>query len=100
MDEIGVSPMAKLPRPKVPEKAVPVIGADNLKRLFRVVSGADFGSRRDKAIISLFIDTGMRLSEMAGINIEYMITTTALSKSWVRDGAREQSASSRRRGVT
>lgn len=69
-DEIGESPMAKMKPPRVPEKLVPVISDGDLQRLFKVVAGTDFESRRDKAIISLFIDTGLRVSEMASIRLE------------------------------
>lgn len=67
-EEIKESPMVKMHPPAVPEKLVPVIRQDDLKKLFRTVGGSDFESRRDKAIIALFIDTGLRLSEMAGID--------------------------------
>lgn len=69
-DEIAESPMLKMKPPAVPEKLVPVIRQEDMKKLFKVVSGSDFESRRDKAIISMFIDTGLRLSEMAGIDQE------------------------------
>jgi site-specific recombinase XerC len=69
-EEIRESPMAKMKPPRVPEKMVPVIGDADLKKLFKSVAGSDFESRRDKAIISLFIDTGIRIAEMAGLNVE------------------------------
>jgi site-specific recombinase XerC len=68
-DEIKVSPMAKMHAPQVPEKMVPVIKGDDLKKLFKVVLGSDFESRRDKAMISLFIDVGVRVGEMAGMDV-------------------------------
>jgi site-specific recombinase XerD len=69
MDEIKDSPMAKLRPPKVPEKLVPVIGDSDLEKLFKTVSGQDFESRRDKAIMALFIDCGLRISEMAALTL-------------------------------
>ncbi len=68
--DIKESPMLRLKPPKVPEKLVPVITEEDLKRLFKTVRGTDFESRRDKAILSLFIDTGMRVSEMAGMDLD------------------------------
>ena len=50
--DIKESPMLRLKPPRVPEKLVPVIGDDDLKKLFKTVSGADFESRRDKAIFA------------------------------------------------
>lgn len=68
-DDIAESPMAKMKPPRVPEKLVPVISVDNLQRLLKTCQGRDFESRRDKAIIGLFIDTGLRISEMAAIDV-------------------------------
>jgi site-specific recombinase XerC len=69
-DEIRESPMAKMKPPRVVEKMVPVIAEGDLKRLLKAVSGSGFEERRDKAIIGLFIDVGLRISEMAGINLD------------------------------
>ncbi|MCZ2110791.1 MAG: tyrosine-type recombinase/integrase [Dehalococcoidia bacterium] len=66
---IAGSPMKKLKPPKLDEKVVPVIDGSDIERLLKTVAGRDFESRRDRAIISVFIDTGMRLSEMAGIRV-------------------------------
>ena len=68
-DEIAESPMAKMKPPRVPEKIVPVIGDVDLRKLFKAVGGTGFEERRDKAIMSLFLDTGLRISEMAGIEL-------------------------------
>lgn len=68
--DIAESPLAKVKPPRVPEKLVPVIGEGDLKKLLKAVAGADFESRRDRAIIGLFIDTGLRIAEMAGIRLD------------------------------
>lgn len=68
--DIKETPMVRMKPPQVPEKLVPVIADDDMKRLFKTVHGGDFESRRDKAILSLFVDTGMRIAEMAGLNAE------------------------------
>lgn len=67
-EEIEKNPFARLQPPTVVPKPVPVIGRDGLKRLLATCKGKDFVSRRDAAIIMVFVDTGMRLSECAGIN--------------------------------
>jgi site-specific recombinase XerC len=69
-DEIRESPLAKMRPPRVPPKLVPVVRPEDLKKLLKAVGGAAFEARRDKAIISLFIDTGLRISEMAGIDLD------------------------------
>jgi site-specific recombinase XerC len=65
--EITGSPMAKMHPPKIPEKPVPVLPDDDIKRLLASCSGKDFRDRRDCAIIRLFLDTGMRLEGMGGL---------------------------------
>lgn len=67
--DIKETPMLKMKPPRVPEKLVPVIADDDIRKLFKTVAGSDFESRRDKAIISLFIDTGLRVSELAAMNV-------------------------------
>jgi integrase/recombinase XerD len=69
-DEEVPSPMAKLKPPKVGEKVVPVFTEDELIRLSKTCNGKKFLDRRDKTIIELFKATGIRLSEMAGIEFD------------------------------
>ena len=68
-EEITASPLAKMSPPKVPEQLVPVVKQDDLRGLLRSLAGTDFESRRDKAIFSLFIDCGLRVSEMADLQL-------------------------------
>ncbi len=67
--EVAVSPMARMHPPKVPEVPVPVLGDDELRRLLAACAGKDYIQRRDTAIISLFLDTGMRLAELANLTV-------------------------------
>jgi site-specific recombinase XerD len=67
--EVPVSPMARMHPPKVPEVPVPVLGDDELRRLLATCAGKDYVQRRDTAIISLFLDTGMRLAELANLTV-------------------------------
>jgi len=59
------NPLSGIPPPQVPEKLVPVVPPGTLEELLAACSGRGFEARRDRAIIGLFIDTGIRLSEMA-----------------------------------
>lgn len=67
-EEIERNPFARLQPPTVVPKPVPVIREEGLKKLLAGCRGKDFVSRRDAAIIMVFLDTGMRLSECANIN--------------------------------
>jgi site-specific recombinase XerD len=52
-----------LRRPKVPHKLVEPLSDDALRHLL------DGASARDRAILLLFLDTGLRLSELAGLRL-------------------------------
>jgi site-specific recombinase XerC len=65
--EIDASPMIKMRPPKIPEQPVPVLSDDHVRLLLADCAGKDFRSRRDCAIIRLFLDTGMRLEGMGGL---------------------------------
>src|SRR5262249_485907 len=64
---IDTTPMAGLSPPSIPEQPVPVLAEADLARLLRCMSSREVDDRRDSAIVRLFLDTGMRLSEMAGL---------------------------------
>ena len=66
-DEQRPNPMASLKPPKIGDKLVPVFTDDELAALLGTCKGGGFQNRRDYAIISVFKDTGARLSELAGL---------------------------------
>lgn len=68
--EVAASPMARTKPPSVPEAPVDVLTDDQLKALLKATSGTTFWDRRDHAIIRLFIDTGMRRAELAGLTLD------------------------------
>jgi site-specific recombinase XerD len=67
--ELDANPMARMKAPIVPEQPVPLVGEEELRRLLKTCSGTDFTSRRDNAILRLFLDTGMRRAELAGLTV-------------------------------
>ncbi len=69
--DIGASPMAKMLPPKIPEAPVPIVSDAGLRRLLAPVdAGRDLEARRDAAIPRLFLDTGMRLAELAYLRLD------------------------------
>jgi len=70
--EITVDPMANMSPPQVTEKPVPILDDADIKALFKECAGTGFPDRRDMAICRLFFDTGMRLSEMTGIDVNHV----------------------------
>lgn len=69
-DELERSPMDKVRAPAVPEQPVPVLADDDLRRLLATCAGKTFAERRDTAIMRLFLDTGMRRSELAYLSTD------------------------------
>ena len=68
-DEIDRSPMEKMKTPTPPMNPPAVLKDDEIARLLAVCKGADFISRRDLAILSLMLDTGIRRGELAGLRV-------------------------------
>jgi len=68
-EEIPANPMRRMKPPIVPDKPVPIVPEDGLKRLFRVCAGNTFEARRDTALLMLLLDTGARRDEMAGLKL-------------------------------
>ncbi|MGH9152859.1 MAG: tyrosine-type recombinase/integrase [Acidimicrobiales bacterium] len=69
-EEIATSPMARMKPPILPEVPVPVLSATEQRALLATCADKDFDNRRDTAIIRLFLDTGMRLAELAGLRLD------------------------------
>jgi site-specific recombinase XerD len=67
--EVRESPMANMRPPHVPEEPPPILREDDLRRLLAACAGPDFDDRRDTAIVRLFLDTGMRRGELAGLRV-------------------------------
>lgn len=70
--EIEANPMARMKPPKAEEKLIPIIPDRDLQSLLTVCSGRDFESRRDTAIVRLFLATGARLAEIAEITLDHV----------------------------
>jgi site-specific recombinase XerD len=68
--EIQRSPMERMRPPLVPEQPVPLIAETDLAKLVAACKGNTYENRRDTALVRVFIDTGMRLSEIAGLGMD------------------------------
>jgi site-specific recombinase XerD len=64
------NPMDRVEAPKVTKKAKAFFTDEELVRLLKTCSGATFMDRRDTAIIRIFIDTGLRVSGLAGLRYD------------------------------
>jgi site-specific recombinase XerD len=68
-DEIERNPMEKMRTPTVPLNPPAVLADVDVSRLLAACKGTDFISRRDLAILSLMLDTGLRRGELAGLRV-------------------------------
>jgi site-specific recombinase XerD len=68
--ELDVSPLANIRPPRVPEPTTPMLTGEQMKALLADCAGNALGNRRDKAIVMLLADTGMRRAELAGLTLE------------------------------
>ena len=69
--EIKESPMARMKPPKVPEQAPPVLQESELRAMLATCEkGNSLEERRDHALLRLFMDTGARRAEVAGIRFD------------------------------
>ena len=66
-EELPTNPMERIRPPRVPEDPPPIISYENLRRLLDSCTGREFADRRDQALLRVFIDTGARRAEVAGL---------------------------------
>jgi site-specific recombinase XerD len=71
-DELPASPMAKMRPPIVPDRPVPVLPDDGLRRLLAACAGRGFEARRDAAMIMLLLDTGARRAELVDLKLAHV----------------------------
>ncbi|MFI6279611.1 tyrosine-type recombinase/integrase [Streptomyces sp. NPDC050988] len=88
-EELARSPMRTMKPPTVTETEVPVISDDDLSKLFRTCRGKTYADRRDMALLMLFLDTGVRLSEatdrrVADLDLDLMVLQVLGKKNKVR----------------
>jgi site-specific recombinase XerC len=56
--------------PRPPEPRTRVLTEAELRRLLKACEGRDFRARRDAAIVLLFVDAGLRLGELATLQLD------------------------------
>lgn len=86
VEELQAHPMAKMKAPSVDDTEVPVVKEEHLRKLLRACEGKGFRERRDMALITMFVDTGLRVSEMVGLQFGDDADTDGSSFVDVEDG--------------
>jgi integrase len=59
--------MRRVEKPRVPETVKPFFAHGEIAALLTAASGSAFDARRDTAIISVLVDTGVRMSGLAAL---------------------------------
>lgn len=66
---IDVSPLAKVDPPKLPQKLLPALTVDQVTALLSTCE-SDFYGVRDRAILLLLLDTGLRAAELLSLTMD------------------------------
>ena len=56
--------------PRLDQKPVPALSDDEVNRLLKACNGKDWQSRRDRAIVSLMTETGLRAGELLALEVD------------------------------
>ena len=62
--------MANIPRPIVPQTEVRVLNQNEVQQLLSTCHGRSREEKRDYAILTVMLDSGIRLSEVAGLTLD------------------------------
>jgi len=66
---IETNPMANVKKPQLPHKTVKGLEPDIIHKLLNSIDGKSLQALRNKAILYMFLDTGLRLSELTNLTI-------------------------------
>ena len=64
------NPFKNLKPPKIDKKVIQALSPTEIDRLFKVCAGKSVLDVRNKAILSVFLDTGLRISELTNLTLD------------------------------
>lgn len=67
---LDADPLLRLNAPKVDTPITPVLTSDELKAMLKACQGAEFRDRRDEAMVRLMAETGARVNEVLGLDVD------------------------------
>jgi len=88
--EIKDSPMRKMQQPQISEKMAPCLSEDELRGLLRACAGSLWVDKRDKALIRLAVDSGLRRSELADLLVDDVDLSAGIVRVRRGKGGRER----------
>jgi len=84
--EVGVNPMKKIPRPEVAHKVIQDIPLSLIKKVTEICGNTTFTLARNRAIILIFLDTGVRLGGCASMTMLDTDLSNGLVTVWEKGG--------------
>nr|WP_296067975.1 tyrosine-type recombinase/integrase [uncultured Actinoplanes sp.] len=69
-EDLDRSPLDRVKQPKTAQVLIPILGDDDTAKILATCKGKDYLALRDEAIIRIFYNTGARLSEVAGLQLD------------------------------
>lgn len=102
--DIQVNPMTHIPKPIVPPVEIPMLTIAVLRTLLDACKGRDAVSRRDYALITMLLDTGLRLTEVTNLKLEdisedYTLRVFGKGRKWRTVQLGERSSEALRRWI-
>jgi integrase/recombinase XerC len=88
---LAQNPAKLAPSPKVGKSLPHFLTVDEVFHLLDQAKGDEFGARRDRAILEVFYAGGVRLSELAGLNLGDLDRKEGVVRVWGK-GAKERLA--------
>ena len=67
---IQVNPMRRVEIPRAPDKHPKVLSVGEVQRLLRAAKRSTWYGTRNHSMIAMFLDTGLRLSELINLDLE------------------------------
>ena len=64
------NPLTNLKKPQPEKKVIQALSVNEIDRLFKECSGNNALAVRNRAILSIFLDCGLRVSELASVNVD------------------------------
>jgi site-specific recombinase XerD len=64
------NPFAKVEKPRVPATVKPALTPDEVEAILRASEGKEWLKLRDRALILLLLDTGLRIHEAHALTVE------------------------------
>lgn len=98
--EIKETPMRKMQAPKVDEHMAPVLDEEEIKKLLRACAGSLWADKRDRALIRLAVDSGLRRSELADLRLDDVDLGAGIARVRRGKGGRERIAAFGRKAAS